>query len=97
MTLRKKRNERRVHQLKTDPEWFKDAKKGIKKFEVRSNDRCYEVGDIVILEEYDRETKEYSGESIIVEIIYICDYGQKHNNIVFGFEKLYHCKGLAAI
>ncbi|WP_212647190.1 DUF3850 domain-containing protein [Candidatus Enterococcus clewellii] len=95
--MTKKLGERRVHQLKTDPEWFKDARRGVKKFEIRSNDRDFCKGDIVILEEYNRETKEYSGESIIVEVIYICDFEQKHNNIVFGFEKLYHCTGLTAI
>lgn len=97
MTLRKKRNERKVHRAKIAPDWFKYVKLGLKKFEIRRNDRSYQVGDIVILEEYDMKLKEYTGESIIVEIIFICDYEQKHNNIVFGFEKLYHCTGLSVV
>ncbi|WP_411680446.1 DUF3850 domain-containing protein [Clostridium thailandense] len=42
-----------VHHIKTWTKYFKDAKSGIKPFEVRKNDRDYQVGDTLILEEFD--------------------------------------------
>jgi hypothetical protein len=51
----------KVHYLKTWTPFFKDVKSGIKQFEVRKNDRDYEVGDTLILEEFDPIKGKYSG------------------------------------
>lgn len=48
-----------IHRLKTDSLAFDDIASGVKRFEIRFNDRDYEVGDILILE----KTK-CSGEEI---------------------------------
>lgn len=48
-----------VHELKTDPGAFDDIVAGIKPFELRFNDRNYQVGDTLIL----RKTK-YTGEEM---------------------------------
>ena len=48
-----------VHELKTDPEVFQSVKNELKRFEIRKNDRNFNVGDILLL----RETT-YSGEQI---------------------------------
>jgi hypothetical protein len=40
------------HDLKTWPEHFKYIKTGIKTFEIRENDRGFEVGDILNLREF---------------------------------------------
>jgi len=45
-----------THELKTDPEVFEESEKGRKRFEIRFNDRDYQVGDMLHI----RETK-YSG------------------------------------
>ena len=37
------------HELKTDPQVFDDVVKGGKRFEVRKDDRGYEVGDLLKL------------------------------------------------
>lgn len=34
-----------VHELKIAPEYFKDVRTGLKKFEIRKNDRDFKVGD----------------------------------------------------
>ena len=42
---------RKYHYLKTETEYFQAVEKGKKKFELRKNDRNFEVYDMVILEE----------------------------------------------
>lgn len=42
-----------VHELKTWPEYFVPITEGRKNFEYRKNDRGFEVGDILLLREYE--------------------------------------------
>lgn len=48
-----------VHNLKIRPNYFKDVIAEIKKFEIRFNDRGFEVGVLIVLEEFDN--KGYTG------------------------------------
>ncbi len=48
-------NMNQTHYLKTWPEFFEASQKGLKNFEVRKNDRQFEVGDILILQEFFRQ------------------------------------------
>lgn len=41
-----------IHEVKCCPEYFSALKSGIKTFEVRKNDRPYQVGDILALNEF---------------------------------------------
>lgn len=56
----------KVHDLKILPQWFEQQLRGLKRFEVRHNDRDYQVGDILILSEWDGQS--YTGRSITVEV-----------------------------
>ena len=38
-----------IHQLKTDPEMFDAVAAGTKTFEIRKNDRNYQVDDVLVL------------------------------------------------
>ena len=42
----------KTHHLKCWPEFFEPICEGTKNFEIRRNDRDYEVGDLLILEEW---------------------------------------------
>ena len=59
-----------VHELKTWPEYFQAIIDGIKPFEVRRNDRDYQVGDTLFLMEYDPE-RGFTGRNILREVTYI--------------------------
>ncbi len=60
-----------VHNLKTLSNYFEDIKKGIKNFEVRKNDRGFEVGDTLILEEI--KDGKYTGRWIPKRVTYKLD------------------------
>lgn len=80
----------KVHYLKTWTPFFKDIKNGIKNFEVRKNDRDYEVGDTLILEEFEPTTEKYTGAWIPKEIIYKLDDTRfvKENFIILGLKSI---------
>lgn len=60
-----------IHELKILPIYFEEVIEGRKSFEVRKNDRNFKVGDMLALNEYDAEKKEYTGNSCLVYVDYI--------------------------
>lgn len=42
----------KTHELKTWPQYFSPMVTGAKKFELRKNDRGFQIGDLLILREY---------------------------------------------
>lgn len=52
------------------PEYFEEIISGRKKFELRLADFEISEGDILILEEWDKNTKEYTGRKI--EVVVTC-------------------------
>lgn len=64
--------EGRVHKLKTWPAYFAEVRDGIKTFEVRLNDRGFQVGDTLILCEWSLEGG-YTGAKLTREISYFID------------------------
>ena len=75
-----------THNLKIKEEYYTAVLEGKKRFEIRKNDRGFQIGDIVSLNEVVGDQCEYTGRSLTVRIIYITDYEQKKDNVVFGFE-----------
>ena len=75
------------HEIKILPEYFEAVACGAKKFELRKNDRCYEVGDTVILREWNGF--EYTGDEVAVTITYVLkncpEYGLEKGYCVFGW------------
>lgn len=62
-----------IHELKIAPEYFKDVLSGKKTFEILKNDRPFRNGDLLAMNEYDPETKGYTGASCVVYVDYILD------------------------
>jgi ASC-1-like (ASCH) protein len=61
----------RIHELKTDSQYFEEQLQGNKNFEVRLNDRNFQNGDVLVLSEY--KDNEYTGRQLYVQVTYILD------------------------
>lgn len=75
------------------PQFFDDVAEGRKKFEVRLNDFEINEGDALVLEEWNPQTKEYTGRTIEKKV----DYVLKMKLDAFGQEKEIKEKGLQII
>jgi hypothetical protein len=62
-----------IHDLKIWPEYFEAVRSGLKTFEIRKNDRGYQVGESLHLIEYDPNTEEFTGRSVTRLITYIVE------------------------
>jgi hypothetical protein len=62
-----------THELKSWPDYFEPLAAGIKTFELRRNDRNFQVGDILVLREYDDRKRVYTGRECRKRITYMLD------------------------
>ena len=87
----------RRHELKTWPSYFHAVNYGLKPFEVRLNDRDYQVGDILSLVYFDPTYKEFGfdekGNKLRIDkrVSYVLSGGQ------FGIEPGYVVMGLTDV
>lgn len=75
------------HPLKTWPLFFEALLEGSKTFEVRRNDRGFEVGDNLRLLEWLPTTEEYTGRTLDREVTYILEgeaWGVAKGFVVMG-------------
>lgn len=49
----------KIHKIKENIKYFADVLTGVKTFEIRKNDRDYEVGDILIMSAWTNDTEKY--------------------------------------
>jgi hypothetical protein len=80
----------REHRLKVLPQYYEAWKSGVKCFELRKDDRDYQVGDFVWLCEWDGE--KFTGRSFsIIRIDYILrdcpEYGLMDGYCILGFAR----------
>ncbi len=66
---------RAVHELRCWPDPFAAARRGDKPYEIRRHDRDFEVGDLLILREYDPQNQCYSGRMLYRQITHITSAG----------------------
>lgn len=86
------------HLLKCWPQFMPRIASGQKTFEIRKNDRDYQVGDTLRLYEHNPDTDiqwDYHGRhpQIRAEIIYISQAYQKDGYVVLGIKLLSESKG----
>lgn len=78
------------HEIKILPKYFRlvaTPHGGVKRFELRKDDRNYQAGDTVTLREWDGQ--EYTGKEITVGIKYVLrdcpEYGLMDGHCIFGW------------
>lgn len=79
-----------IHELKTDQPYFNDVFYGLKKFEVRRNDRDFKVGDIIKLIENVTNVRQRQ-RYVAMRISYILKGGQHGidlQHVVIGLEEI---------
>lgn len=64
------------HFLKIWPEHYQDVITGMKRAELRKNDRDYSVGDSLILKEYQPKTGKFTGLEVHVVVTHITDVNE---------------------
>lgn len=74
-----------THDLKIKPEYFEQVQLGFKTFEVRKNDRNFQVGDKLLLKEW---SGGYTGRKIECLVTYITNFKQKRNYVVLNIGKV---------
>lgn len=67
---------RRAHTLKTWKRFFGRIRTGEKTVEVRENDRDFQTGDVLILQEFDEVIGKHTGEEFHVVVTHILYGGQ---------------------
>ncbi|MFS9772386.1 DUF3850 domain-containing protein [Enterobacter chuandaensis] len=65
-----------THNLKIWPEYFAVVRDGLKRAELRWNDREYQAGDILDLCEWDPNEEAFTGDFISVTVTHVADLGQ---------------------
>lgn len=83
-----------IHNLKINSCYFEHVINKEKTFEIRKNDRNFQVGDYIYLNEWNKEKGTYTGRKVKGKIIYITDYEQIDNYVVFGFDFIEYINNL---
>ena len=65
-----------THALKTWPEPFAAVLSGNKVHEIRKADRPFAVGDVLVLQEWDPETQDYTGDALSVKVTHLTPPGE---------------------
>ena len=101
MDIQKNRKE---HMLKTDPAVFQDVLDGSKTFEIRFNDRGYQIGDLIVLKETKFTGQQmksgqplaYTGREIQKRISYVLGgYGLQDDWVILGVQDIEAAKAQA--
>ena len=83
-----------IHKLKTWPQFFDAVAYGAKSFDLRKDDRSFQVGDVLLLQEFDPYSNggSYSGREVSRLVLYKLDAPS-----FSGIEKGYCILGLGVL
>lgn len=75
------------HIIKCWPKYFKPLDTRQKTFEIRKNDRDYQVGDTLIIKEWDPDTQKETGRWVARTITYMVQgvFGLPEDICILGF------------
>lgn len=79
----------RVHVLKIEGPFYADVISGRKRFEARSDDRHFQIGDVLRLREWTADRWQYTGRCVDVRVVYILSgerFGIQYGYVVMGIE-----------
>ena len=80
-----------VHYLKCRVLFYQDIVSGLKTFEIRQNDRNYQVGDILMLREWDDRVDMgpafFTGREVQRLVVYMTDFQQCPGWVVLGITR----------
>lgn len=74
----------KTHYIKCWPEYYTAIATTAKKFDLRKDDRNYQVNDTVVLQEYDPNTERYTANELKMRITYILR-GAKQFGLMDGY------------
>ena len=82
-----------IHKLKTINPFFEDVVARKKNFEIRKNDRNYQTGDRLILNEYLPYEKRCTGRKCLRDVVYVINHeefpdGVKEGYVVMGIRPI---------
>lgn len=60
-----------THELRSWPRYFADTVAGIRTYDLRRDDRGFQVGDELLLREYDPDAGAYTGRTHRVRIVHM--------------------------
>lgn len=72
----------KIHDLKCEPTHFQESARGFKRFEVRRDDRGFEIGDSIRLREWLPGSETYTGLEMVARVNYIL---RGHAGLADGF------------
>ncbi len=75
------------HELKIWPPYFQAIWKGTKTFEIRKDDRGFDVGHLLLLREWSPEAKRYTGSYLLKAVTYVMHggrFGLEVGHVVMG-------------
>lgn len=80
----------RIHPLKTWTEYFQAVNRGDKTFELRVNDRNFQNGDILLLQEWVEDIG-FTGDVITVVVTYLLEggiFGLEEGYVIMSFQRI---------
>ena len=77
-----------IHELKILPQYFELVTQDKKNFEVRKNDRNFQIGDMLELNEWNGE---FTGRKILVDVTYMLNDSNycKNNFVILSIKRIY--------
>lgn len=74
-----------THVLKTDTPFFEDVKQHRKPFEIRKNDRDFQMGDTLVLCEYKRKDGIFTGRVVLTRVSYMFSSTEEIPGLLDGY------------